>query len=137
LGTRWSLGDAYACAIMARLSSRIFLEIKGKETYLFFFLCCICFWKMIFKKLFFKFFCVCFPLEKLVNGKYFLVKGKFGLVSRKVFSFYFGWKTLSENCKKFRNVILFSDYITFGSQTYNYYIYFVLNICFLISSLRI
>jgi hypothetical protein len=29
--------------------------------------------------------CVCLSLEKLVNGKHFLVKGKFSLVSRKVF----------------------------------------------------
>jgi len=37
--------------------------------------------------------CVCLPLEKLVNGKHFLVKGKFGLVFRKVFS----WKIWAEN----------------------------------------
>jgi len=37
--------------------------------------------------------CVCFPLEKLVNGKHFPVKGKFGLVFRKVFS----WKIWAEN----------------------------------------
>jgi len=30
--------------------------------------------------------CVCLPLEKLVNGKHFPVKGKFGLVFMKVFS---------------------------------------------------
>ena len=30
---------------------------------------------------------VCLPLEKLVNGKHFSVKEKFGLVFRKVFSF--------------------------------------------------
>ena len=30
--------------------------------------------------------CVCLPLEKLVNGKHFPVKGKFGLVFRKMFS---------------------------------------------------
>jgi len=58
--------------------------------------------------------CVCLPLEKLINGKHFPVKGKFGLVFRKVFSFYFGWKTLSGSCEKFRNVILFADYIKFG-----------------------
>jgi hypothetical protein len=29
--------------------------------------------------------CVCLPLGKLVNGKHFPVKEKFGLVSRKVF----------------------------------------------------
>jgi hypothetical protein len=37
--------------------------------------------------------CVCLSLEKLVNGKHFPVKGKFGLVFRKVFS----WKIWAEN----------------------------------------
>jgi len=71
---------------------------------------------------------VCLPLGKLVNekhflvngkhflvnGKHFPVKGKFGLVSKKVFSFYFGQKTLSGSCEKFRNVVLFADSIKFG-----------------------
>jgi hypothetical protein len=75
---------------------------------------------------------VCLPLGKLVNGKYFPVKEKFGLVFRKVFSFYFGWKTLSRSCEKFRNVILFADYIKFGPHfffqfhplEFNFYINF-------------
>jgi hypothetical protein len=50
---------------------------------------------MISWKPLFKLSCVCLPLGKLVNEKHFPVKGKFGLVSRKVFSFYFGRKTLS------------------------------------------
>ena len=33
-----------------------------------------------------KLFCVCLILEKLIKAKYFPVKGKFGLVSKKVFS---------------------------------------------------
>ena len=37
--------------------------------------------------------CVCLPVEKLVNGKHFPVKGKFGLIFRKVFS----WKIWGEN----------------------------------------
>jgi hypothetical protein len=42
-------------------------------------------------KTFFKFFFyVCLSLKKLVNGKYFSVKEKFGFISRKLFSFYFG-----------------------------------------------
>jgi len=100
--------------------------------------------KMVFEKSVFKLFCVCLLLEKLVNGKHFLVnekhfpvKEKFGLVSRKVFFFYFGRKTLSGSCEKFKNVILFADYTKFGPQTFDYYIYFVLNIYFSISSLRI
>jgi hypothetical protein len=65
------------------------------------------------------------PLGKLVSGNHFLVKGKFDLVSRKIFSFYFGRKTLSVSCEKFRNVILFVDYIKFNPQTFDCYIYFV------------
>jgi hypothetical protein len=49
----------------------------------------------------------------------------------------FGRKTLSGNCEKFRNVILFADYIKFGPQSFDCYIYFVLNIYFSISSLKI
>jgi hypothetical protein len=85
----------------------------------------VVFWKSLSKLS-----CVCLSLGKLVNGKHFLVKEKFGLVFRKVFSLYFGRKTLSGSCEKFRNVILFADYIKFGSQTFDCYIYFVLNIFF-------
>jgi hypothetical protein len=74
------------------------------------------FQKVVFKKLLSKLSYVYLLLGKLVNRKYFPVnekhfpvKGKFGLVSRKAFSFYFGRKTLSGNCEKFRNVILFAD----------------------------
>jgi hypothetical protein len=95
------------------------------------------FLKVISEKLFFKLFCVCLSLEKLVNEKHFPVKEKFDLVFRKVFS----WKIWAENtfrsCEKFRNVILFADYIKFGSQTFDCYMYFVLNIYFSISSLKI
>jgi hypothetical protein len=95
------------------------------------------FWKVVSGKPLSKLFYVCLPLEKLINGKHFSVKEKLGLVSRKVFSFYFGRKTLSESYEKFRNIILFTDYIKFDPQTFDCYIYFVLNIYFLISSLRI
>ena len=39
--------------------------------------------------------------------------------------------------EKFRNVMLFVDYIKFGPQIFDCYIYFVLSIFFLISSIRI
>ena len=87
--------------------------------------------KIIFEKSFFKLFYIYLLLEKLinekyfpVNRKYFPVKKKFDLVSRKVFSFYFGRKTLSESCEKFKNIILFVDYIKFDPQTFDCYIYF-------------
>jgi len=92
---------------------------------------------VIFKKLLFKLSCVYLSLEKLVNEKHFPVKEKFDLVFRKVFSFYFRRKTLFGSFEKFRNIILFADYIKFGPQTFDCYIYIVLNIFFSISSLRI
>ena len=85
---------------------------------------------MIFKKIFFKFFCIYLPLEKLVNGKHFPVKGKFGLVSGKCFPGKFERKILSESCESFKNIILFADYIKFDPQTFDCYKYFVLNIYF-------
>jgi len=64
-----------------------------------------------------------FALGKLVNGKHFPVKEKFGLVFKKVFSGKFGRKTLSGSCENFKNVILFADYIKFGPQAFDCYIY--------------
>jgi len=89
------------------------------------------------EKLLSKLSCVCLTLEKLVNGKHFPVEGKFDLVSGKCFPGKFRWKTLSGSCEKFKNIILFADYINFGPPTFDCYIYFVLNIYFSISSLKI
>jgi len=44
--------------------------------------------------------------------------------------FYLGRKTLSGNCEKFRNVILFVNYIKFGPQTFDCYIYIYIYILF-------
>jgi hypothetical protein len=93
--------------------------------------------KVVFGKLFSRLFYICLPLEKLVNEKYFPVKEKFGLVSRKVFSFCFWWKILFGSCEKFKNVILFANYIKFGPKTFDCYIYLFWIFVFSISSLRI
>jgi hypothetical protein len=58
-----------------------------------------------------------------VNRKHFPVKEKFSLISRKVFFFYFGRKTLSRSCEKFKNIILFADYVKFDPQTFDCYIF--------------
>ena len=99
--------------------------------------------KIVLEKSFRKKFYIYLLLEKLINKKYFLInekyfpiKKKFCLVFRKVFSFYFERKTLSGSCEKIRNAMLFADCIKFGYQTFDCYIYFVLNIFFLISSLK-
>jgi hypothetical protein len=108
---------------------------------------CLPFWKVIFLKLFFKYFWIYLLLKNINQQKilfdHFLIKKKFNLVFIKIFFFYFERKTFSGSCEKFRNIILFADYIKFGPQTFNCYIYiyiyifFVLNICFSISSIRI
>jgi len=97
----------------------------------------LCFLNLFFEKLFFKFFYIYLPLKKLVNKKYFPVKKNLIWFKEKCFSKKFRRKTFSGKCEKFRNVILFADYIKFGPQTFNCYIYFVLNIYFSISSLKI
>jgi len=53
---------------------------------MFFLLAVFVFRKVVSRKTLSKLSCVCLPLERLVNGKYFPIKGKFGLVFRKVFS---------------------------------------------------
>jgi hypothetical protein len=55
--------------------------------------------KVVFWKPLSKLSCVCLLLEMLVNRKHFPIKEKFGLISRKVFSFYFGRKTLFRSCE--------------------------------------
>jgi len=76
--------------------------------------------KVVSRKSLSKLSCLYLPLGKLVNdkhfpvnGKHFPVKEKFGLISRKVFSFYFRQKTLSRSCEKIKNIILFADYVKF------------------------
>ena len=66
------------------------------------FLGCVCFLESNFRKLFSKLLCVCLPLEKLINEKHFLVKGKFDLIFKKVFSFYFVQKTLFKVVKNLK-----------------------------------
>jgi len=73
-------------------------SVKGKfglifRKVFFFFFAVFVFRKVVFGKSLSKLSCVCLPLGKLVNGKHFPVKGKFGLVFRKVFS----WKIWTEN----------------------------------------
>ena len=70
------------CTSVTQFPIMIFLQ-KDESKYI---LSHVCFWNSLFKKSLFKLSCVCLPLEKLVNGKHFSVKEKFGLVSRKMFS---------------------------------------------------
>jgi hypothetical protein len=69
-----------------------------------------------------------FVIVKVDQRKYFSGKKNLAWFSEKCFSERFRRKTLSGNYEKFRNVILFVNYIKFNPQTFNCYIYFVLNI---------
>jgi len=76
------------------------------------------FWKVVSEKLFSKLSCVCLPLRKLGNEKHFPVKKK-AWFPGKCFPGKFGRKTLFRSCEKFKNIILFADYIKFGPQTFD------------------
>ena len=92
---------------------------------------------MVSGKLFSKLSCVCLPVGKLVNEKHFSVKEKFSLVFQEsVFLKNLGGKHFPEVVKNLE-MSLFADYIKFDPQTFDCYIYFVLNIYFSISSLKI
>jgi hypothetical protein len=75
-------------------------------------------------------------LEKLINQKHFLVKNKFGLVFRKVFSFFSGRKYFSKVVKKLKTsyyLLIITNLILKLLIA----IYFVLNFFSSISLLRI
>jgi len=60
----------------------------------------------------------------------FLLKENLAWFSGKCFFFFnFGWKKLSKICEKFKNIMLFVDYVKFGPQTFDCYI-FCLNFFF-------
>ena len=59
-------------------------------------------WNSLSGKSLSKLSCVCLSLEKLINGKHFLGKEKFGLVSRNFFFFILGRKHFSEVVKNLK-----------------------------------
>jgi hypothetical protein len=78
-----------------------------------------------------------FAIKKIGQEKIlFQLKKNFACFSGKCFPFILGGKHFLEVVKNL-NVILFADYIKFDPQTFDCYIYFVLNIYFSILSLRI
>jgi len=84
---------------------------------------------LFYEKWLFKLFCICLFLEKLIYEKHFLIKEKFSLVFKKVFSFYFEWKTLFrvvKNLKMLCNLLILSNLVLKLLIA----IYFVLNLVF-------
>jgi len=75
--------------------------------------------KVVFGKPLSKLSCVYLSLEKSVNRKHFQSKKNLAWFPGKCFP------------EKFRNIILFADYIKFGPQTFDCYIYIYIYIyCF-------
>jgi hypothetical protein len=77
----------------------------------------------LFRKSFFKFSRVCLLLKKLINKQHFPVKKNLTWFPEKYFPEKFKRKTFSGNCEKFKNIILFADYIKFDPQIFDCYIY--------------
>jgi len=73
----------------------------------------------------------------LVNGKHFHVKKKFGLISKKVFSFYFGRKILFISCEKFRNIYHIISWLCQIWSSNFWLLYILFEFFFSISSLKI
>jgi hypothetical protein len=98
----------------------------------------VCFPESGFRETTFQTFMCLFVIRKVGQRKTLSSQRKiwFGF-QESVFLKNLGRKHFPEAVKKFRNVILFADYIKFGPQTFDCYIYFVLNIYFSISSLKI
>ena len=59
-------------------------------------------------------------LEKFVNKKYFLIKKRFEFISKKNI---FRPKIFLRSCEKIKNISLFINYIKFGPQSFDCYIY--------------
>ena len=76
-----------------------------------------------------------FFIKKISQQKTLSSQKQFDLIFKKIFFFYFKRKILLRNFEKFRNIILFVDYIKFDPQTFDCYI-FCFNF-FLILFLRI
>jgi len=89
------------------------------------------FWKLVFEKLFFNFFCVCLSLEKLVNEKYFSVKKNLAWFPGKYFSFILDGKhflKVVKNLEMSYYLLIISNLIL--KLLIAIYIYIYLNICF-------
>jgi len=74
-------------------------------------------------------FFVFLPLEKLVNKKHFSLRKIWLDFQESVFLLFWTENTF-QKLWKFRNIILFADYIKFGPQTFDWYI-FCLNFFFI------
>jgi hypothetical protein len=71
--------------------------------------------KYFYKKLSSKFFYIYLVLEKMVNIKYFLLKKNLVWFLRKYLFYFFNGIHFLKVVKKIKNIMLFINYIKFGS----------------------
>ena len=98
---------------------------------------CVCFPEFTFRETTFQTFLCLFAIGKIDQRKTLSSQGKIWLgFQESVFRKNLGGKHFPEVVKNLE-MSLFTDYIKFDPQTFDCYIYFVLNIYFSISSLKI
>ena len=108
--------------------------VSRKNIFLF---SCICFPESSFREITFQTFLYLFAIRKVGQRKTFSSQRKIWLGFQKsIFLENLGGKHFPEVVKNLE-MSLFTNYIKFDHQTFNCYIYFVLNIYFSISSLKI
>jgi len=83
----------------------------------------VCFTKSGFLEITFQTFLCLFVIRQTSQQKTFSSERKIWFDFQESVFLLFWAETLSESCKKFRNVILFAYYIKFDPQTFNYYIF--------------
>jgi hypothetical protein len=64
-----------------------------------------------------------FVTRKVSQLKTLFSQRKIYISFKKAFFFYFGRKTFFISCEKFRNAMLFADYIKFSPQTFDCYFF--------------
>jgi hypothetical protein len=95
------------------------------------------FYENSFLKIIFQTFIYLFIIKKLVNKKYFLEKKTWLSFQESVFLLFLVKNTF-RSCEKFINILLFVDYIKFGPQSFDCYIFCFESFFFIsISSFRI
>ena len=131
---------SYVCLPLGKLVNEKHFPVKEKFSLIFrkvFSLSCVCFPGSGFWKITFQTFLCLFVIRKVDQWKTLSSKTKIWLgFQESVFLKNLGGKHFPEVVKNLE-MLLFADYIKFDPQTFNCYIYFVLNIYFLISSLKI
>ena len=101
----------FICIKKYRWIKIISWKIKHKQSNLG---CVVCFLKSGFRETTFQTFLCLFVIRKVDQQKTLSYQRKIWLDFQESVFLLFGRKTLSRSCEKFKNIILFTDYVKFG-----------------------